>query len=76
MSASLVNQDHETNSGGHLQNVTRNQLQRGDLIAYPGHIVIYLSNGQILETSPPKVQIASADKYWNRSDVVFRRVLF
>ena len=68
-SRSVVN-----NANGHLQNVSRDQLKRGDLIAYPGHIVMYLGDGKILEASPPGVQISNADKYWNRTDVVFRRV--
>lgn len=73
--------DVVNNSSGHLQEVTQQQLQPGDLIAWRGHIVIYLGGGKILEATPSGgVHIDNASKYLDpgspqyHADAVFRRV--
>lgn len=58
------------NANGFLQNVPTNQLQPGDLITFKpkngvGHVVIYLGNGKIVQSSGGKgVNVADLD--WSR----------
>lgn len=58
------------NSNGFLQNVSKDQLQPGDLITYTpkngvGHVVIYMGNGMMIQSSGGKgVNIAPVD--WSR----------
>ncbi len=67
---------HE-NKNGFLQNISREQLKPGDLITYTasngvGHVVIYLGNGQTLESSGSKgVHVGTVN--WARAKS-FRRV--
>jgi peptidoglycan hydrolase-like protein with peptidoglycan-binding domain len=64
-------------SSPHLQTISRDQLRPGDLITYSsrngvGHVVIYLGNGQTIESTGSKgVTIGTVD--WSRANT-FKRV--
>jgi peptidoglycan DL-endopeptidase CwlO len=55
--------------------VAPEQLQPGDLIAYPGHIVMYIGNDKVIQSTPSGgVKISDASGYLGESGAVCRRV--
>lgn len=56
-----------------LPAVPKDQLQPGDLLVKNGHVALYIGNGQLIESVPGGVRVASADKYVNDPAYVGRR---
>lgn len=46
-----------------FQPISVSQLERGDIIYYSGHVVIYLGNGRILESTPYASNVREASMY-------------
>lgn len=58
-----------------LSAVPKDQLQPGDLLVKGGsHVVIYLGDGKVLESTPPSTRISDASTFLNNPDYVGRRV--
>lgn len=53
--------------------VTRAQLQRGDLILYPGHVAVALGGGKMVHAANPRTGIVVASIYGNPTG--YRRLL-
>jgi hypothetical protein len=54
-----------------------NELRFGDLLCYPGHVAIYLGNGQTIEAlgTPEKGGKVQKHHIWNRDNVTIKRLL-
>ena len=48
---------------GRFQKLSFSQRQPGDIIAYKGHVAIYLGNDQIVEASSPAGQVRISSVY-------------
>ncbi len=46
-----------------FQPISVSQLERGDIIYYSGHVVIYLGNGRILESTPYASNVRESSMY-------------
>lgn len=46
-----------------FQPISISQLERGDIIYYSGHVVIYLGNGRILESTPYASNVRESSMY-------------
>lgn len=57
-----------------LPGVPKNALQPGDLLVKNGHVVVYIGDGKVLQSSPSGVNVASAASFINDPDYVGRRV--
>jgi hypothetical protein len=53
------------------------ELRFGDLLCYPGHVAIYLGNGQTIEAlgTPEKGGKVQKHHIWNRENVTVKRLL-
>ncbi|MBK7859070.1 MAG: C40 family peptidase [Archangiaceae bacterium] len=66
-----------SSSGGYksgLPAVEKDQLQPGDLLTKDGHVVIYIGDNKVIESTPPGVKVSDASKFINDSSYVGRRV--
>lgn len=50
-------------NNGRFQHLSFNQRQRGDIIAYSGHVAIYLGGDRIIEAYSPKTGVRISSVY-------------